>query len=340
MKLYINGKFLFQQKSGVQSFARGIVSTMVKQGIEFVILIPPLPTSEFKEYTETVGIFSNLALWEQVSLPNFINKQKDAILLNLCNSAPLIGKNQFVTIHDLAFEVKNVKWFSNSFKLWYRFLIPRICQSAQHIFTVSEFSKRELMSHYNTNENKISITSNGLSDIQISNDTLIEDDYILLVGSNNPRKNTQAIINNIDLIANKNLKLVILSISAHVFQQEQRITHSSIVYLNFLEDTDYYALIKNSKALIYPSFYEGFGIPILESLCLKTPVICSNLEVFKDSFDDLPIYCNTFSKKEFEYALNEFPKKVISQLDVENLMAKYNFNSSVSLILKTLENLR
>jgi glycosyltransferase involved in cell wall biosynthesis len=336
--LYINGKFLFQQKSGVQSFARGILASLVKQNTSFIILIPPLPCSEFKENTQPVGLFSNLMLWEQFSLPNYISKQKHAILLNLCNSAPLLSKNQFITIHDLAFEVRNVNWFSNSFKLWYRFLIPRICKSAKHIFTVSDFSKTELISQYTIPENKITIIPNGVSDLIISNHQFIKDKYILLVGSNNPRKNTQAVINNIELISANGLKLVILSSYASVFTQEKRNTHSAIIYLDFLEDEDYYALIKNSQALIYPSFYEGFGIPILESLCLKTPVICSDLNVFKQSFADLPVYCNTFSKKEFNNALTQISKKEITQLDVENLTNRYNFNTSVSLILKTLEN--
>ncbi len=336
--LYINGKFLFQQKSGVQSFARGIVAVLVKQNTPFIILIPPLPCSEFKNNIQPVGLFSNLTLWEQLSLPNYISKQKHAILLNLCNSAPLISKKQFITIHDLAFEVRNVNWFSNSFKLWYRFLIPRICKSAKHIFTVSDFSKTELTSHYTIPENKITIIPNGVSDLIISNHQFIKDKYILLVGSNNPRKNTLAIINNIELINANGLKLVILSSSASAFIQEKRNTHPAIIYLDFLEDGDYYALIKNSQALVYPSFYEGFGIPILESLCLKTPVICSDLSVFKQSFADLPIYCDVFSKEKFNTALHSLLEKKITQLDVENLMNTYNFNTSVSLILKTIEN--
>lgn len=336
-KIYINGKFLIQQESGVQAYAKGLLNEMASRKIEFEVLSPKLaPLSDvFK--VKRIGKFSNSFLWEQLSLARFIKQEKDAILINFCNSASLFISNQIVTIHDLAFEKKNVKWFSIWFKLWYRFLIPRICHRAKLIFTVSEFSKKELCSCYDINPNKIKVIPNGIEICKEVSERLISDDYVLIVGANNPRKNAISIINQIDELKKRNLKLVVLHQSNKVFKEEHLVENPDVIYLNNVSKKDYDSLIKHSKALIYPSLYEGFGIPILESLCLKIPVICSDLEVFRESFGNLPIYFNLSTLSEFPKALDKIDSISISDDDVDKLKSQFSFSKSVSLILNSLE---
>ena len=338
-KIYINGKFLIQQSTGVQAYALGLVDEMKRQNIPFEILVPKSTELSDRFKSKKIGFFSNNILWEQWFLPRYVNAQPNSILINFCNSAPLLSKHQIVTIHDLAFEQKEVNWFSFGFKLWYRFLIPRIVKSAKFIFTVSEFSKREIISHYKIEREKIKIIPNGLNiAIQIAPQK-VKENYVLLVGGNNPRKNAAYVIEKIKDIEKLGLKLVILNSKKSVFSSTSKIVHPSIITLNYATESEYYSLIKYSKALLYPSLYEGFGIPILESLCLKTPVICSDLLVFKESFGDFPIYFSYFNSSSFVDALKKLDNKVISDLDVENLKQKYSFDESLSLILKTLTEL-
>lgn len=335
--IYINGKFLLQQESGVQAYAMGILNAMASQNINFEILAPKSLTLSDNFKVKHIGVFSNKLLWEQISLPLFIKRQKDAILINFCNSAPLLSKNQIVTIHDLAFEKRNVKWFSRSFELLYRFLIPRICKSSKFVFTVSEFSRKEIISHYKIDAHKVIVIPNGFFNPGEIIGKQINDDYILLLGGNNPRKNASCITSQIDEIEKRGLKLVILGQDNTIFNNKHKLTNTNIIYLNHVSKQKYYSLLKYSKALIYPSLYEGFGIPILESLCMKVPVVCNDLEVFRESYDDLPIYFNALHAREFERALDKIPSFTISDDDVIKLKAKYSFNNSVSLILKTLE---
>lgn len=339
LKIYINGKFITQQSSGVQAYAIGIIESMIRQNISFEILVPKSVKLSDRFDAKTIGFFSNINLWEQLSLPLYINKQPNSILINFCNSAPLLSKQQIVTIHDLAFEQKNVKWFSKSFELWYRFLMPQICKSAKFIFTVSEFSKQEIISHYNINSEKVRIIPNGLTrNIEIGTQQ-IRENYLLLVGGNNPRKNAEFIASQINCIEKYGYKLVILNSENRIFNSTSKIIHPSVIYIDYVSKPEYYSLIKYSKALIYPSLYEGFGIPILESLCLKTPVICSDLPVFKESFKSLPIYFNHSDSLSFKGALETLRDIVISDSDVEKLKQKFSFDESVSLILKTLKEL-
>ena len=338
-KIYINGKFLTQQSSGVQAYARGIIDALIKQNIPFEILVPKSLSLSDRLPIKQIGFFSNPILWEQLSLPFYINKQKDAFLINFCNSAPLFANHQIVTIHDLAFEQKGVNWFSNKFKKWYRFLIPRIAKSAKVIFTVSEFSKQEIISHYKIGHDKIKVVPNGLNNSIRVDSLQVSGNYILLVGGNNPRKNVGSIISQINGIQELGYKLVILNSENAVFDSVEKVIHPSIIYYDYVTQEQYYSLMKYAKALIYPSLYEGFGIPVLESLFLKTPVICSDLPVFKESFEDLPIYFNTTDSAGFKNALHKIDDVIISDTDVENLKQKYSFDESLSLILKTLNEL-
>lgn len=338
-KIYINGKFLLQQESGVQAYAMGLINAMISCNINFEILTPKSIALSDRYRVKHIGFFSNQTLWEQFSLPSYVNKEKEAILISFCNSAPLLSENQIVTIHDLAFEQRKVQWFSEIFKLWYRFLIPRLCRSSKLIFTVSEFSKNEIISNYKINPHKISVIPNGFDVPSEITERYIKDDYLLMIGGDNPRKNSLSVLNQIDEIAKRGLKLVILNQDSSVFKEQDKIKHPAIIYLNFLSKERYYSVLKYCNALIYPSLYEGFGIPILESLCLKVPVVCNDLKVFRESFDDLPIYCNASNALEFSKALDKIPTFEISDDEVRKLKSKYSFNNSVLLILKSLEKL-
>ena len=336
-KIYINGKFLTQQESGVQAYARGIINALILHKIDFEILTPKSVQLSDKFKTRQIGIFSSITLWEQISLPRFMNRQKDAVLINFCNSAPLFSKNQIVTIHDLAFELRGVKWFSRSFELWYRYLIPRICKTSKIIFTVSQFSKQQIISTYKINPDKVFVIPNGIEIPLKVSDRIISEDYLLMIGGNNPRKNVWCVITQIDDIVSRGLKLVILGHDDFLFRKKGRFNHPGIIYIDYVSKDDYYSLIKHSKALVYPSLYEGFGVPILECLCMKIPVICNDLIVFRESFNDLPIYFDANDMLKFKSALGEISSFSISDEEVNKLMSNFSFSNSVSLILKTLE---
>lgn len=339
MKVYINGKFLCQQTTGVQNYALGIMRALRFTGIDFQVIVPNTLSMNQENHAYKIGVFKNLILWEQLDLFFFMRKQKNALLLNFCNSAPLLYFNQIVCIHDLAFEQKNKNWFSPIFKLWYRFLIPRLCQKAKLVFTISEFSKSEIMRQYGIPELKIKIVPNGLKEVQETDVRQVNEDYLLVLGGNNPRKNVQWVIDQMDEIEKAGLKLVVLNSDTKVFGESRIGTHPSLIELPYVSQSRYLSLLKHSKALIYPSLYEGFGIPLLESLCLQTPVICNDLGVFRESFGTLPIYVDLKNKIALKEALKKLMYWSISDSEITELKNKFDFNTSASLIVNFLKEL-
>ncbi len=335
MKLVINGRFLTQPASGVQNFAAGIVTALEKEKIDFELLVPPSQITHSHKNVKISGP-KNGFLWEQFFLPRYVKKQKNTLLLNLCNAAPVNLSDQIVTIHDLAFEQKS-NWFKPLFKKWYQFMIPRICRNSKMIFTVSGFSKNGIISHYHIPENKVMLIPNGLPEMRIGIGPVVQGNYLLMTGADNPRKNAMSVIQHIGLIQQKGYKLVVLKNNAAVFATVALPEHPAIVYLNDVTNAEYFFLLKNAKALIYPSLYEGFGIPVLESLCLGTHVIASELDVFRESFGDLPVYFQPGDAGSFEKALEMIEKKEIPAAAIEQLKNNFNFDHAASQVLKHLE---
>lgn len=329
MKLVINGRFLTRGQSGVQNFAAGILQQLQKAGVEFEIATAKNDAS---------GGFSGW-LWEQYFLPSYIKKQKDTLLINLCNSAPLRLKSQVVTVHDLAFEADPGNWFKASFRRWYRFMIPRICKHAKIVFTVSQFSKEQLVKRYSLPENKVVVLPNGLPEFSFDDSIKIDGKYVVLTGIENPRKNAAWIMENIDLIAGKGLKLVALKTASGTFGSVKMPVHPDLLYLENVSSARYFYLLKHAEALIYPSLYEGFGIPVLESLSLGTPVIASDLPVFRESFGGLPAYFKLNDRQSFAQALENTGTKEIPAAALLQLKNNYNFETSVSLLLKSIRDI-
>lgn len=322
MKIYINGRFLTQQPTGVQYFAQELCKE-IENDIDFEILVPKnqvLINNTFNHKIKQIGSLKGY-LWEQVSLPNFIKNQANCILINLCNLAPVSIRNQIVTIHDLAF-IKNKNWFSLPFQKVYNFIIPRIVKKSKAIITVSETIKKELVNHFKIDTNKITVVYNKLNTSLInsteekpSNLTKNEPFY-LMVGSNNPRKNF-AFVEKIFTNQLTDKKLVIVGADHSSFNTSESINNQNIIRLKNATSNELAWLYKNTMALINPSFYEGFGIPNIEAMYFKVPILCSNIPVFKEVSGDYASYFDLGNESDFITKIDSIKpyNEVVSKLD-------------------------
>jgi len=298
MKFFINGRFLTQRISGVQSFAREICRELIKE-TDLIILVPSnarLYDDEFSAQVKKIGFF-NGHLWEQISLPLFLRNQPNATLLNLCNTGPLIVRKQICTIHDLAF-LKNPKWFHPVFSMVYTFLIPRLTRKSIGILTVSETIKNELVKEYNIPEKKIAVVGNKVAQsiidarpIAAFDYRLLPKEYFLMVGSDNPRKNL-TFVERIFVEGTIGKKLVIAGGSHRSFNNEKRINYTvdNIIKLDYVDNERLQWLYKNAIALINPSFYEGFGMTNIEAMMFGCQVICSDIPVFREVCQESAFY--------------------------------------------------
>jgi glycosyltransferase involved in cell wall biosynthesis len=336
-QVYINGRFLSQKTTGVQKYALGIAVALQKQHTDIIVIAPKgsvdCPGLKVQQRGWGKGFF-----WEQLWLPWFMWFHKGSLLLNFCNTAPLLLKRQIVTIHDLAF-LKNKEWFTASFRIWYKFLIPRLCKRSLAIATVSEVIRKEISEVYSVPLSKIIVISNGLPEMDYKDQGLYDFPYLLLTGIYNPRKNASFVISQLPEIKKKNYHVVGTGVDADIYGKEEFVPDEHLHLMEFVDDTTYYTLLKHAAALVFPSGYEGFGIPVLEALTLGVAVVVPDIPVYRESFGELPIYYTVGDAGSFINSLDSINVHKPEVNELLYLKNKFNFDKSAEILSDVLKSL-
>lgn len=341
MKIIINGKFLSQKITGVQRFAREILlelDNIVEPGM-FEIAVE----KNFKESLPyknielaKIGAFRG-NLWEQISLPRYVKKQK-AECLSLCNSSPLLCSN-YITVFDMKIKA-HPEFFSWRFKTWYNFLFSKSLMRSKIIFTDSEFAKKEIIKYYpKCSPSKIKVVYCGwqhffripYDELALSKRGLKKGNYFFAMSSLDPNKNfswiaTQAKLNPTFLF------VVSGSVNSRVFSKDFGFdVPENMKLLGYVSDSEAKTLMRDCNAFLFPSIYEGFGIPPLEAIASGcNAVILSNIEVMHEVYGDYAYYIDEkFSIKSF--------KKSSSIACSTNLLSKYSWSKAATIILQSIQ---
>lgn len=337
MRVIINGRFLLHRTTGVERYAREILLELDKiiRPDEIEIAIPQ-ETKDVPNYKNIkvvrVGKLKN-RLWEHISFPNYVRKQK-AVSLNLCNAAPLSNPG-IVCIHDMKIKA-HPEYYNKKFILWYEILFKNEIARSKKIITVSEFSKKEIIKYYKVPEDKIIVIPNawqhyeriGFDENTLSKYGLKKNCFYFAMGSMDPNKNFKWIAEKAKEMPQE-VFAVAGSINEKVFAEGLGFERSpNMNLLGFVSDEEAKTLMRDCKAFLFPSIYEGFGIPPLEAMsagCRK--IIVSDTEVMREIFGDSVIYINF---KEKANALNDSIYKTQDNLQT---LKKYSWHkSAVSLL--------
>ncbi len=301
-KLIVNARFLTQPITGVQRFALEIskqIKIQLGDKVKFLSPVNILHTDIALELEVEIVGKNQGHLWEQLDLPLYLKKNGSPLLINLANSGPLYYDNKISTIHDVAFNVYP-ETFNKRFLYFYKFMIPILLSGSKHVLTVSEFSKNEIQNFYKIEKDKISVIFNSVDkSFEFQNDPeLREENYYLAVSSLNYRKNLVSVLTAFDQLNkdNKSIKLYIIGDLITKSFQEVKIDHflenKNIKFLGRLSDSDLIKYYSNALAFVYPSLYEGFGLPPLEAQSCKCPVLVSNTSCLPEIFKDSVMYCD------------------------------------------------
>lgn len=230
--------------------------------------------------------------WEQIILPFYIFKDKIDLIHSLGYVTPLFtNTKKVVSILDI-----NYKGHSNNMSPSKRFLLGSMVNLSaifsNKIITISEFSKKQIVKYTQAKENKIIVTLlSGSSDLS-SNENVdvyevlekynIFNEYIIAFSSPSPHKNIERLIDAVsEILKNKsNLKLVLVG-HQHKSESLIKVIRKNnlldyVIFTGFVPDEDIHPLISNAKLFVFPSLYEGFGIPLLDAQACQIPVVSSN----------------------------------------------------------------
>lgn len=296
--IFINGKFLAQNFSGVQRYSKEIAFRLLKLS-HFKIVIPKNANINLTEYSDDDVLKSKTEglLWEQIELPLIVNREA-GILLNLGNTAPLLYNRNIVTNHGLAW-MFYPEAFSKKFVYWYRFMIPRILKRALAILTVSYSAKEELIDTFKLEEDKVHVIYPGVSSIFSPGSGNFKN-YILYVGNIQSYKNLHTLIYAYSTLkrVEKDIELWIVGVSdGGVFRKytDFRTAIScgqGIRFLGFKRDQELVSLYREAICLVLPSLYESFGLPVVEALACGCPVVASDLPAIREVAKDAVLYTN------------------------------------------------
>ena len=350
MKIYINGRFLTQRITGVQRYALEITKAMDEligqneklQKNEYVLIAPDniLYRPELRNISIIVKGFFHGHIWEQFELPIYT---RDGFLFNFCNCAPILKRNQTVTIHDAAIAVMP-QTFSWYFRTWYNLMFKVLGKNLEQIFTVSNFSRKELHKYFGIQMSKIAITYNGIDHIRnITPDTSIFDrfyignkKYALAVSSLNPSKNFRLVL---DIAAKMPDILFIIAggNNSKVFNSIGLETPPNAKFIGYVSDEELIALYQKASVFLYPSLYEGFGIPPLEALSWGCQVVVSDIDVFHEIYGDWVKYSDTKAQEEWIDSIHSICYKKCGNDPANNEYKKiYNWKISAKMLLSHL----
>lgn len=324
-----------KNRVGIGQFAFNIIKELEKIDNKNSYLVylkePPLPDLPKEREGWKYRIFGPGKLWTQIALPIklFTQKEKLQVFYSPSHYAPRFSPfPTVVSIMDLwhhrhpeQFDKKDLYQLTR----WEKYSVKK----AEKIITISEFSKNEIIKFYKVNPEKISVAYpghdkpkalNSKSQIisKIKSKYKIKNNYLLYLGTLQPKKNVEGLIEAFKLVISDQLsvnggkKSVTLVIAGKkgwhyekIFEKVRKLgLEDRVIFPGFISEEEKPYLIAGAEAFVFPSFYEGFGIPVLEAMSLGVPVVASNEASLPEVGGEAAIYCDPYSVEDIAKAMD------------------------------------
>lgn len=305
MRIAINTRFLLKDKlEGLGVYTHEVSSRLVRMMPEhqwFFFFDRPFDPAFIPDHpVKPVVIFPPARhpflwyWWFEHSIPRQLKKYEIDLFFSPDGYASLsTDVPQLLTIHDVAFEYypEGIPYLVNKY---YRYYTPKFCTQAQYITCVSEKTKEDIIRHYGISADKISVVHNGYSAIfkpmeaddidQVRSQFSIKKPFFIYLGAIHPRKNVLAILQAFEKLKVEHPALPhqLVLVGRKAWDNDalesffQKMAYKKDVHwIDHIQRHDIPPLLNAATALVYPSFYEGFGLPVLEAMACGTPSITS-----------------------------------------------------------------
>lgn len=302
---------------------------LLKDDIKIIIREEDLEDYKFSNENSLV-VIKNIKgskdrnIFEQIHLPKLINKNfKDFIVHYPDSMAPIfLNSNKIViTVHDLAFKtLSNV--FTKKTVMWKNLMTTLSVKKAKRIIAITHFSESEVCRYYKDVSRKIDVVYNGFNNLSSSyiNDENISKNikllcsykYILTVSTISPRKNIQTLIKAFNLIKNKHdVRLIVVGSKGWMYNDIYDLVHAlnlteRVIFTDKVNDDELKHLYKNASVFVYPSLYEGFGLPPLEAMSYGVKTLVSNVECLGEVLGEEATYFEPKNYGELSEILDKF----------------------------------
>jgi glycosyltransferase involved in cell wall biosynthesis len=324
-RIGIDARFYGPVGKGLGRYTKEIVDNILRMDSEhfYVIFLSPENYDLFESENKNVKKVLVKSRWyswaEQIVFPWQIHKENLDLIHFTHFNVPILNNVKFVvTIHDLIltrFSTRRATMLSPLYYkmkyLAYKLVISRAIHKSEKIIAVSKFTKKDIEKKFKVKKDKIKVIYEGVSDLGIYNNENSDKDkkllknynigdrrYLLYVGNAYPHKNLEGLLDIFKKIKKDfpSLLLVLVGGDDYFYQrlkkyaQSLNLSNKDVIFTNYVSDKDLASLYRNSLAYVFPSLYEGFGLPPLEAMAHNCPVVSSNRTSLPEILGEAALY--------------------------------------------------
>ena len=313
-QLIINLSILLSQPTGIGNYAQNLFPYL--KSFEPTLLVAqkypdfqcyPIPSNLTPDHG-TKGHFNRL-LWTQFQLPKIYKNLKSSLLFSPLPEAPLYSNCRFVVTSFDMIPLRFGKRFS-PLTPYHRYYTPQVLNQAQHIICISQTTAKDITDFYQIPASKITAIPLAHDRTHFHYLNLPTSNYFLYIGRQHPYKNIQRLISAFAALPNyKDYELWLVGPIDSRYTPTLKVQIAELGVTNQVKFLDYVPyselpkIINQAIALVFPSLWEGFGLPVLEAMACGTPVITSNLSSLPEVAGDAAILINPYNTGEITEAM-------------------------------------
>jgi len=290
----VNGRFLTGTPTGLHRVSRSLFDAACAAGLQATVIAPSAEDPRVDRVVRMPPGGAGSQVWEQVLLPAAAGRRP---VMSLANTAPVLARRGIVMVHDLATFV-GPQWFAPRMQTYGRVVLAA-ARRAELVLTVSQTMADELRDYgvsapVAVIRNAVDSALQPADDVSVErvlDERGIEPPYLLFVGWADPRKDVATALAAHRLASSAQPHRLVLTGHAHPnFAPVDVAPLDGVVQLGYVDDDAMRALLTGASALVYPSRYEGFGLPPVEAWACGTPSLVSDLPVLRESTEGRAVY--------------------------------------------------
>ena len=280
-----------------------------------------MPSNVAVRQVKSINVKGRAWLWTQLGLSLELFREHPDVLFVPSHALPIICPSRAViTIHDVGF-LRNPSWYSDAGRAYHRFAIRFAAKHARKIIVPSEFTKKELLELTNVKPSKVIVTHLGF-DAQRYHPNLDQDKikqiaekynlraqhYFLNIGRREEKKNIFKLLKAfcVDELAGHDVDLVLVGPKGFNYEKiETMLPRPNVRELDYVPEEDLPYLLSGARALLMPSFYEGFGLPPLQAMAVGTPVLISNAGSLPEICGEAAVIVDPYDEKDITRGIIE-----------------------------------